>query len=118
MLRISRMNIRALARDQECEIRLPGVCNFDIKTTVLAHFRLSNLSGMGLKSIDIFAAFSCSSCHSYCDTHHDDATQCSHLRGVIRTQARLVEMGVLQVKGERERKAKPLSKILPRRNVV
>lgn len=109
------MNLRALAEGQNCEIRLAGICNFDIKTTVLAHFRLSDMSGIGLKSPDIFASFSCSACHSYVDTHHDDPTQCAHLLGVIRTQARLVKMGVLQVIGNRERKPKPIPKILPRR---
>lgn len=109
------MNLRPLAKDQPCEIRLAGICNFNIKTTVLAHFRISDLSGMGMKSPDIFAAFACDACHAYVDTHHDDASQCAHLRGVIRTQAKLLAMGVLQVKGERERTYRPLSKILPRR---
>lgn len=109
------MNLRPLAKDQDCEIRLVGICNGDIKTTVLAHFRISDLSGMGLKSPDIFAAFGCSACHDYVDTHHDDTTQCAHLRGVIRTQAKFLEMGVLQLKGEHERKANPIPKIFPRR---
>ncbi len=36
---------------------------------------------------------------------------------MLRTQAELLRLGVLQVKGERERKPKPISKILPRRCV-
>lgn len=109
------MNLRPLAKNKDCDIRLAGICNFDIRTTVLAHFRMSDMSGMGLKSPDIFGAFACSACHDYVDHNHDDATQCAHLKGVIRTQAKLVEMGVLQIKGERERKPRPISKIVPRR---
>jgi hypothetical protein len=108
-------DLRALARDQECTIRLANICNRDSATTVLAHYRISGISGMGLKVHNILGAWACSACHAYVDTHHDNETECSHLRGVIRTQDTLVRLGVLQVKGARDRKPKPIPKILPRR---
>lgn len=94
------MNLRDLAREKPCLIRLPGICNFDPTTTVLAHYRLGGISGIGLKSFDLLGAWACSKCHEYVDTHHDEATECAHLQGVIRTQAELVRLNVLQVKGK------------------
>ena len=89
------MNLRALAQGRDCMIRLPGICNFDSATTVLAHYRLIGVSGMGQKSPDICGAWACSRCHYYVDTHHDDATARAFLEGVLRTQATLVKEGVL-----------------------
>ena len=88
------MNLRKLARGKECQVRLVGRCNRDNNTTVLAHFRLSGLSGIGMKSEDIFGAWCCSSCHSWADTHHDDATQLALAHGVFRTQAALLKAGI------------------------
>jgi ferredoxin len=88
-------DLRALARGRDCQIRLPSVCNFDPSTTVLAHYRLVGISGMGLKSPDVCASWACSACHAYVDTHKDDATARAFLEGVLRTQARLIKEGVL-----------------------
>lgn len=76
-------------------IRLPSVCNFDPATTVLAHYRLVGISGMGMKSPDMIGAWACSACHAYADSHRDDATARAFLEGVLRTQARLIKEGVL-----------------------
>jgi hypothetical protein len=88
------MNLRQLARGQDCMIRLPNVCNRDPETTVLAHFRMIGLSGMGHKprQNDIWGAWACSACHAYVDTHKDDATVVDFLKGVIRTQAAVIEL--------------------------
>jgi hypothetical protein len=60
--------IRKSARDQECTIRLPGVCNFDTSTTVLCHSNEStDGKGMGLKASDECAAYGCSACHDVVD---------------------------------------------------
>ncbi len=88
------MNLRKLARGKECLIRIPGICNGDPGTTVLCHYRLMGLSGMGIKSPDLVAAWGCSSCHAYVDTHHDPATRLAHAEGVFRTQAELKKLGV------------------------
>lgn len=90
------MNLRKLARGEDCQVRLVGICNGNPETTVLAHFRLAGISGLGIKSADVFGAWCCSSCHSFVDTHKDDATARSFLEGVIRTQHALTRKGVLK----------------------
>ena len=90
------MNLRKLARGQDCQIRLVGVCNFNPETTVLAHYRLGGINGFGLKSPDLIGAWACSDCHGYVDTHRDDATARSFLEGVIRTQAALLKIGAVK----------------------
>ena len=87
--------LRKLAKGRDCKIRLPGVCNFNPETTVLAHYRLAGISGMGLKSPDLLGAWACSDCHAYVDTHKDDSTARAFLEGVMRTQAQLVKEDVL-----------------------
>jgi hypothetical protein len=92
------MNLRNLARGRQCTIRLPGICCGDPDTTVLAHYRLIGISGMGLKSPDLFGAWACSACHDACDarTHKDldrDYRDLALLQGVIRTQAILLSEG-------------------------
>jgi hypothetical protein len=87
------MNLRNEARGRDCTIRLPGVCNFDPATTVLAHYRMAGLSGMGMKSPDLCGAWACSACHAYADSHRDDATARAFLEGVLRTIAALNHEG-------------------------
>lgn len=67
MTRVSR-KLRESARGQNCSLRIPGICNFNTETTVLAHIN-SVGKGMGIKSEDFFAVFSCSSCHAALDEH-------------------------------------------------
>ena len=90
------MNYREQSRGRNCMVRLPGVCNFDAATTVLAHYRLVGLSGMGQKSPDQCGAWACSNCHTYVDTHRDDATARAFLEGVLRTQYHLIREGPLR----------------------
>lgn len=89
--------LRKLARGRDCQVRIPGVCNFDPDTTVLAHYRLAGLCGMGLKSHDLFGAWACSSCHDEIDrrTHNCDIDYVSlaHLEGVLRTLSVLISEG-------------------------
>ena len=77
-------------------VRIPGHCNHNISTTVLAHYRLAGYAGMGLKPDDDFAfgAWSCSACHDVVDsrtkTEHDrNAIRLMHAEGCLRTQAEL-----------------------------
>jgi hypothetical protein len=90
------MNIRDYARAQDCQIRLPGICNHNPATTVLAHYRLIGISGLGMKSPDQLGAWACSDCHAYVDTHRDDTTARAFLEGVLRTQAHLIKEGKLK----------------------
>nr|WP_286948282.1 DUF1364 domain-containing protein [Pseudomonas sp. UBA6718] len=86
-----------LARDRECQVRIPGVCNGNPETTVLAHYRLPGTCGVGMKPHDLLGAWACSSCHDEIDrrTRRIDADSASlaHLEGVIRTQAILLKEG-------------------------
>ncbi|MGG2141101.1 DUF1364 domain-containing protein [Symbiopectobacterium sp. RP] len=85
------------ARGRDCQIRIPGVCNFNPETTVLTHYRMSDTCGMGIKLDDRQAAWGCSACHDEVDhrTHHidSDTARLYHAEGVMRTQAVLIEEG-------------------------
>ena len=91
-----KVNLRQYARDKECQIRLPGVCSFDTSTTVLAHLRHIGISGIGLKAHDILGAHACWNCHTYVDTHFDDATMVAFYDGIARTIALVCEKGILK----------------------
>lgn len=86
--------IRKSARNEQCQIRIPGVCNFDPETTVLAH---RNGGGIGAKTPDFQASYACSACHSYIDSHYDDTTLRYFYEGVFRTQRILVEKRLLEI---------------------
>lgn len=89
-------DLRKKARGRGCQVRLPEVCNHNSETVVLAHVRLSGISGYGLKSPDILGAWACSNCHAYADSHHDDATNAAFAEGVYRTLNILWREGVLR----------------------
>jgi hypothetical protein len=77
-------------------IRLPGICNHDPDTTVLAHVRLIGVSGMGVKSPDLLGAWACSACHDVVDrrvkTNIDiGEIRLAHLEGMVRTINQLVK---------------------------
>ena len=86
------MKLRKAAKGRECMVRLPGVCNHNPETTVLAHVRLAGVSGMGMKADDLLGAWACSSCHDAIDRrgHLDldrDYVRLAHLEGMVRTIA-------------------------------
>ena len=74
--------LRKAAKDRGCTVRIPGVCNFNSATTVLAHIRLAGVSGMGMKSPDLLGAWACSACHDECDSR-------THKSGLSRDELRL-----------------------------
>jgi hypothetical protein len=95
------MNLRKAARGRGCMIRLPGICNHNSETTVLAHVRLAGVSGMGIKADDLLGAWACSACHDAIDrrSHTDldrDAVRLAHLEGMVRTIAQLRKEGLVQ----------------------
>lgn len=90
------MNLRNYAQGMSCMIRIPGVCNRNPETTVLCHLRMAGISGMGLKANDLLAAWGCSDCHRYVDTHGIDG-RTALLEGIARTQAQLIERGFVHV---------------------
>jgi hypothetical protein len=86
-----------LARGKECQVRLPGVCNFDSATTVLAHYRMIGVSGMGMKAPSLIGAWACSDCHDAVDRRRYmdlefDFVRLAHAEGVMRTQVKLIEL--------------------------
>ncbi len=77
-------------------MRLPGVCNHNSETVVLAHVRLPGVSGMSLKASDLIGAWACSACHDAIDrrAHTDldrDYVRLAHLEGMVRTINQLVK---------------------------
>jgi hypothetical protein len=95
------MNLRKLAEGKECQVRIPGICNFDNTTTVLAHYSLTGISGRGLKSPDIIGAWACSACHSRIDgqiksaNYNRDQVRLMFCEGVFRTQYELIKLGII-----------------------
>lgn len=87
------MNLRNAARGQMCMVRIPGVCNGNAETTVLAHYRLN--TGGALKPNDGQGALACSACHDLCDgrtkskVYTYEQIRLMHAEGVFRTQEAL-----------------------------
>lgn len=95
--------LREQARGRPCMIRLPGVCDGGGETTVLAHYNLPGLSGMGMKPHDLIGAHSCFGCHEIVDGRqmlHDlvkAERQLAHANGVIRTIHKLLQEGKIRI---------------------
>lgn len=97
------MNIRQTkltraARGRDCQVRVPGVCNGNSETTVLAHYRLAGTCGMGSKPHDLQAAWACSACHDWADNRSRRDVDHVQARlylaeGVMRTQDILIREG-------------------------
>lgn len=91
------MNLRKLARGQPCQVRLPG-CDGGGDSTVLAHYRLSGLCGMGLKPPDVLGAFCCARCHDVVDgrrqlaEYNRDKVRLAHAEGCLRTAVLVLEL--------------------------
>lgn len=93
------MNLRRLAKGRECQVRLEGICNRNPETTVLAHYRMIGVSGIGLKPPDWLGAWACSCCHDAIDRRRfksldRDYVRFAHAEGVFRTLCELKKMGV------------------------
>ena len=88
---------RRFARGRPCQVRIPGVCGGDPATSVMCHL---NGAGMGVKTHDIHAAIGCAQCHDALDGRVDagygpEELELMHLQAVIRTQAMMIEEGIL-----------------------
>lgn len=59
------MNLRKLAENQPCFVRLPAICNGRTDTTVLAHIK-NGWCG-SIKPPDIIGVFACFDCHNAID---------------------------------------------------
>lgn len=96
------MNLRKLAKGQDCQVRLPDICNFNPETTVLAHYRLSGTCGVGMKPPDLLGAWCCSDCHNVIDGRVP-SKDCDYAwirlefaEGCLRTLNKLIEKGLLK----------------------
>lgn len=97
---IRQTKLTKAARGRDCQVRVPGVCNGNSETTVLAHYRLAGTSGMGCKPNDFQGAWACSACHDYVEGRRgsrraDDrlVARQFHAEGVMRTQDILIREG-------------------------
>lgn len=91
--------LRNSARGQDCTVRIPGVCNFDPATTVLAHI---NGGGMGMKNENYLGSFTCSACHDMIDgraksSFSKEQVKLWHWEGVERTWAIWIKMGLITI---------------------
>ena len=85
-------DLRKEARGRECQVRIPGICNGNTETSVLAHYRLAGTCGTGIKPDDTQAAIACSCCHDVIDGrvkigYSRDELRLMHAEGVMRTLA-------------------------------
>lgn len=92
------MNLRKEAAWRDCQVRLPGCTG---GPCVLAHIRLSGISGMGIKAPDQLGAWACDSCHKAYDVHGStdldrDFIDKAFLEGVMRTQYTLIKEGKIK----------------------
>jgi len=90
--------LRKSARGEPCQIRLDG-CNAGVnnETVVLAHL---NGAGLALKAYDVHGAYCCHSCHDILDgrkpsDYDKEWLELIHLRGVIKTQEKMIEKGLI-----------------------
>jgi hypothetical protein len=95
------MNLRKEAKGRGCMVRIPKVCNFNSETVVLAHIRLTGVSGMGMKSPDLIGAWACSACHDEIDGRTRksgmtrDELRLAHYDGMVRTIVQLEKEGLI-----------------------
>lgn len=97
------IHLRDSARGQPCLVRLPGICNHDPATTVLAHL---NGGGMGTKKSDLQGAFCCSDCHDVIDGRvskrgtgfSNEEIELMHRQAVERTQQHWLDVGLVVLK--------------------
>ncbi|BBG29989.1 nuclease domain-containing protein [Zymobacter palmae] len=103
-MRITSKAMRASARDERCTLGILGVCNERTDTTVLCH--LPNEShGLARKSDDLSACYGCAACHDVIDgrvpwpSEEKAHAEWYMRRAQIRTLVRMVEKGIITIKG-------------------
>ena len=89
------------AKGKPCTVRIPGACNFNPETTVIAHVNSIRFGkGVGIKSA--FGAFCCSSCHDVLDgrvppTYTKDKLALMHYEGVLETLMTMEKEGLVKL---------------------
>lgn len=64
---MSQDRITKSARGEECQIRLPDVCNFNPETSVWCHAGGADIKGVGQQADSLLGAVGCSDCHDVYD---------------------------------------------------
>lgn len=95
--------LRKSAKGEACTLNVAGVCNYDTATTVLCHLPIIGEHGGAMKTADYCAAYGCNACHDWIDNrvgvHPYEERLFYAARGMVRTQRRMVEKGLIVVKG-------------------
>lgn len=94
--------ITKAARGRDCQVRIPGHCNGNPETVVLAHYRMAGTCGTGYKPNDLQAAWACSGCHDAIDGRtrsefSNDELRLMHAEGCFRTTDTLISEGILKI---------------------
>ncbi len=92
--------IRQSAKGQPCTMLSP-VCCGDSNKVALRHYNgLSGGQGWGRKADDIFAFYGCQSCEDWFALGHDtrELKDSYMLNAMIKTQRKLFDAGLLEVK--------------------
>ena len=59
--------LRKSARGEQCLVRIPGICNGNAETVILAHLPDGTGGKVGGKSHDLCSVYACSDCHDAID---------------------------------------------------
>lgn len=99
---MSQNRITKAARGRECMVRIPGACNGNHETVVLAHFRMAGTCGTGYKPNDLQGAWACSSCHDAIDGRANIELsrlelRMYHAEGCFRTIDTMVREGLIKL---------------------
>lgn len=95
--RLKSKKITDSAKNENCTLRISGVCNFNPETTVFAHI---NGAGMGIKAHDIHGCYACSNCHTWIDEHRNSCTydaDYDFFKAMIETQSILIQKGLIKI---------------------
>lgn len=103
-IRIKSKPMRNAANGELCTVQIAGMCRHSPATTVLAHLP-DESHGMSRKSDDLSACFACDVCHDVIDGRRPwPESEKPHKewylrRAMVRTWRRLVELGIVNIKG-------------------
>lgn len=96
--------IRKSAKGKCCTVRIPGYCNHNHDTVILAH---RNGYGVGGKNPDYQGAYCCSNCHDiidgrvYANEYSSDEIYLMFCDGVFETQEIMRKEGLIKISGEK-----------------
>lgn len=101
-MRVISQKLRDSARDESCTLRLIGCLNGN-ETVVLCHASGTGMKGTGMKAPDHFAMYGCQNCHDIIDgrkgIHGQHWDYRDIVRAVCETQMRMIEKGLIIIKG-------------------